>query len=242
MSAIDFSRRATTPELMDTEDCDFATFRGCLVDLARVNRLTLAYRSTIAYLDRLERSARLPKGRALEIIDVGSGYGDMLRRVAAWAARRNIQVQLTGIDLNPWSAEAAREATPVEVPVVWRTMDVFDFRPDTRPDLVISSLFTHHLDDAALVRFLVWMEETASIGWFVNDLHRHELPYRVFATASRAMRAHRFVQNDGPISITRSFVAEDWRALLTAARIPAKGTRVDWWMPFRLCVSRVREL
>ena len=240
MSAVDFSRRATTPELMDTEDCDFATFRGCLMDLARVNRLTLAARPTIAYLDGLARSGRLPEGRPLQIVDVGSGYGDMLRHVADWAAGRSVPVQLTGIDLNPWSEKAAREATPAEVPVSWRTMNIFDYRPDTQPDLVISSLFTHHLDDAALVRFLVWMEETASIGWFVNDLHRHRLPYHVFSAASRAMRMHRFVQNDGPISITRSFVAEDWRALLEAAKIPDEGTDVEWWMPFRLCVSRVR--
>ncbi|NDV89388.1 methyltransferase domain-containing protein [Aurantimonas aggregata] len=239
MSAIDFSHRAKTPELMDTEDCDFATFRGCLVDLARVNRLTLATRPTIAYFEKLAKSGRLPTGRPVEIVDVGSGYGDMLRCVAEWAARRGVPVRLTGIDLNLWSEQAAREATPPDVPVVWRTMDVFDFRPDTRTDVVISSLFTHHLDDAALVRFLVWMEKTAAIGWFVNDLHRHELPYRFFAAASRAMRLHRFVQNDGPISITRSFVAEDWRALIEAAKIPAEGTAVDWWMPFRLCVSRV---
>lgn len=237
---LDFSRRAMTPELIDTEECDFATFRDCLVDLARVNRLTLAYRPTIAFLDRLDRAGLVPRDRPLEIVDVGSGYGDMLRRIAAWSQRRGIDVCLIGVDLNPWSAKAAREATDPDLPVGWRTTSIFDYSPDSGIDLVISSLFAHHLEDAALVRFLAWMERTASLGWFVNDLHRHELPYRAFAGASRALRLHRFVQNDGPISITRGFVSGDWRRLLAMAEIPTGDTKVEWWMPFRLCVSRVQ--
>ena len=115
---LDFSRRATTPELMDTEECDFTTFRDCLVDLARVNQLTLAYRPTIAFLNRLYRAGLVPPDRPLEIVDVGSGYGDMLRKIALWGQQRGINVRLTGVDLNPWSAKAAGEATEPSLPIV----------------------------------------------------------------------------------------------------------------------------
>src|SRR5690606_35905470 len=124
--------------------------------------------------------------------------------------------------------------------IVWRTGNIFDYNPAAGIDLVISSLFTHHLDDASLARFLAWMEETATLGWFIIDLRRNELSYRAFAVASRAMRMHRFVQNDGPISITRSFVPDDWRRLLTLAGIPRESTYIEPWFPYRLCVSRVR--
>lgn len=237
---LDFSRRATTPELMDTEECDFKTFRDCLVDLARVNQLTLAYRPTIAFLNRLYRAGLVPPDRPLEIVDVGSGYGDMLRKIALWGQQRGINVRLTGVDLNPWSAKAAGAATEPGLPIVWRTTNIFDYRPAEGIDLVISSLFTHHLDDASLTRFLAWMEATATLGWFINDLRRDELPYRAFAVASRAMRMHRFVQNDGPISISRSFVPNDWQRLLALAGIPPESTDIEPWFPYRLCVSRVR--
>ena len=237
----DFSRRATTPELMDTEDCDFETFRGCLVDLARVNRLTLAYRPTLGFLDALARTGRLPKDRPLQILDVGSGYGDMLREIFAWSRRRGISVAMEGVDLNPWAAQAARAATPDDVPVIWRTGDAFAERTGMPPDLVISSLFTHHLDDASVVRFLSWMDTTARIGWFVNDLHRHPLPYHVFARASRALRLHRYVQHDGPVSIERSFSRADWSRFLENAGVPMTSTSVTWWTPFRLCVSRYQR-
>lgn len=235
----DFSRRASTPELMDTEECGFETFRGCLVDLATVNRLSLAYRPTLSFLEGLRRSARLPRARPLAILDVGSGYGDMLRKIDRWAERRDVAVDLTGVDLNPWSARAAREATPAGRPIRWVTADLFDHRqPDV--DVVVSSLFAHHLDDGVLTRFLAHMEATARLGWFVNDLHRHPLPYYFFRGFSRLMRWHRFVQHDGPVSISRGFVADDWRRLLTEASIPPAAAEIAWLFPFRLCVSRVR--
>jgi SAM-dependent methyltransferase len=237
MSRPDFSRRSTAPELMDDAACDYETFRDCLVDLARVNRLTLAYRPTLGFLEGLRRAGRLPRGRPLRILDAGSGYGDTLRQVARWGARRGVPLALEGVDLSPWSARAAQAATPPGVPVRWHTGDVLQHRPAAPVDLVISSLFTHHLEDAALLRFLRWMEATAGLGWFVNDLHRHPLPYHLFARASRALRMHRFVQHDGPVSIARGFVAADWRRLLGEAGIPAATA---WWMPFRLCVTRLR--
>jgi SAM-dependent methyltransferase len=240
MSHPDFSRRSTAPELMDDASADFETFRDCLVDLARVNRLTLAYRPTLGFLEGLRRAGRLPRGRALRILDAGSGYGDTLRQVARWAARHKVAVALEGVDLSPWSARAAREATPAPLPITWQTADVLRYRPEAPVDLVISSLFTHHLEDAALLRFLHWMEETAGLGWFINDLQRHPLPYHFFTRASRLLRMHRFVQHDGPVSIARGFVPADWQRLLAEAGIAPSAAVVSRWTPFRLCVARLK--
>ncbi len=85
MIAVDFSRRNELSELMDAEGTDFATFRECLVDLAKVNRLTLAYRPTLSFLKRLAANGALPRRRAIRLVDVGSGSGDMLRRIDRWA-------------------------------------------------------------------------------------------------------------------------------------------------------------
>src|SRR5215469_1909391 len=78
---VDFSRRSTLAELMDSDETDFATFRACLVDLAKVNQLTLAYRPTMQFFRRLAAAGRLPRDRAVSVLDVGSGFGDMLRKI-----------------------------------------------------------------------------------------------------------------------------------------------------------------
>jgi SAM-dependent methyltransferase len=239
-TAIDFSRRNVLTELMDSDETDFATFRDCLVDLAKVNRLTLAYRPTMRFFADLARSGRLPRDRAVSVVDVGSGFGDMLRKIDRWAPRRELQLDLTGVDLNPWSARTAAEFTAPDRPIGYVTTNIFDFAPSQPIDIVISSLFTHHLDDASLVRFIAWMEANSTIGWFVNDLRRHPFPYYAFGIATRALRFHHFVQHDGPISIARAFDARDWRDTLAAAGLAPGAAEIRPQFPFRLCVARVK--
>ena len=229
---MDLSRRSSERELMDG-DVDYETFRGCLRDLARVNIMSLGYRPTLGFLERLRRAGRLDLGRPVEILDAGSGYGDTLRAVAAWAARHGVAVRLTGVDLNPHAARAAAEATPEGVPVRWLTGDAFDHRGEA--DVILSALFAHHLDDDAVVRFLRWMEARAG-AWFVNDLHRHPGPARAFEPLAAALRLHPFVRHDGPVSFRRAFVPVDWHGFLARAGI--EGAEVRRAAPFRLCVAR----
>ncbi|MBV9785251.1 MAG: methyltransferase domain-containing protein [Acidisphaera sp.] len=231
---IDLSRRSTQPELMDTEPVEAEDFRRCLADLAAVNRLTLAHRPTFAWLNRM--TAGLPRGTRLSLLDVGYGYGDMLRAIRRWGERRGLRLALSGVDLNPWSALAAAGATPEDMDIRYHTGDVFAFRPEGHYDFIISALFTHHLSDPELERFLRWMERHAERGWFVNDLHRHAVALHGFRALAWAARWHRFVRHDGPLSIARAFRRADWRARLAAAGVTQ--ARVSWHMPFRLCVER----
>ena len=97
----------------------------------------------------------------LHIVDVGSGAGDMLRRVESWAHRNNISVRLTGIDRNPFAARAAREFSAPHSRIEWVSCDAFTYQPPAKIDVVISSLFTHHLPDQEIVRFLQWMEQVS---------------------------------------------------------------------------------
>jgi SAM-dependent methyltransferase len=241
MYNLDFSRRSELTELMDTESVSFEEFRACLSDLARVNRLTLAYRPTLKFLERIAR-ARRDTARPLEIVDVGSGYGDMLREIDTWAKRRGIAVSLTGIDLNPWSRRAALEATPPERGIQWLQADAFEYSPAHGIDVVVSSLFTHHLSDSQVARFIAWMEQHARAGWFINDLHRHPLPYHVFRHFASLARYHGFVQHDGPVSIARAFCSRDWQRLLAEADVASSTVEVAWNMPFRLTVGRVKPI
>jgi hypothetical protein len=162
----------------------------------------------------------------------------MLRSVERWAERRGIQVKLTGIDLNPYAARIARELTPASTAIEWITGDAFTFADPV--DVVLSSLFTHHLEEAEIVRFLTWSEAVAQCGWFVNDLCREVVPYTLFGLLAKVVRWHRFVQHDGPVSFRRSFREEDWERMLREAQIPLRDVRLARWTPGRLCVGRLK--
>jgi len=231
---LDFSRRADLHELMD-EPCDREVLRACLRDLARVNQWFLGYRPVLDWLKGMSRASR---NGPLRILDVGCGYGDGLRRIENWAREFGVAVKLTGLDLNPDAVAIAVEATLPGSAIQWLATDVFEHKMAEPAHLVVSSLFTHHLPDGDVVRFVRWMEAHAELGWFVNDLSRAPIPYHLFRWFSRAARLHPFVQHDGPVSFLRAFVADDWRRLCSLAGLGDDQIEILHYKPARLCVSR----
>jgi SAM-dependent methyltransferase len=234
---LDFSRRAFLDEEMDGP-CGYDDLRQCLRDLRIVNRLTRAHRPILRWLDEVANSH--PTSR-LRIVDVGCGYGDMLRRIERWAARRGVAVELIGVDVNANAVRAAREATPAASGIRWINGDVYTCDAACEADLITASGMTHHLAEAEIVRLVEWMERTARVGWFIVDLHRKPMPYRIFDVFMRGAWWHRFIRVDGLRSIRRSFLAEDWVRICSAAGVEAGAVAIREHRPARLCVGRLKQ-
>ncbi|HXC97153.1 MAG TPA: methyltransferase domain-containing protein [Edaphobacter sp.] len=231
----DFSQRADLIEKMD-EPCSYGELRACLHDIARVNRLTSAYRPVIEWLEKIVAAS---PSESLRIVDVGCGYGDTLRTIEAWSEKSRIPVMLTGIDLNPDAIRAAREATHSNR-IEWVVGDALSNSIQDEIDIVISSLLTHHLTNPQIIQFLEWMEQRTRRGWFINDLHRQPVPYGLFSFLARFTNWHPFVKYDGPVSIRRSFRTEDWKDLTVAAGLAPETVAIREFRPARLCVSRIK--
>jgi 2-polyprenyl-3-methyl-5-hydroxy-6-metoxy-1,4-benzoquinol methylase len=224
--------RAQQDERMDDPTLDAATYAAVLRDLARVNGMTMAPRATLAFLGRA-----IGDRRALRLLDVGFGDGDMLRRIARWARQRGIAADLVGVDLNPRSAAIARADTPPELGVDYRMGDYADLAGDGW-DFVVSSLVAHHMSHAQLVAFLRFMDAESRIGWFINDRHRHGFAHFGFPLLAKIMRWHEIVKADGTLSIARSYRPDEWPPILAEAGIA--GAVVSRNFPFRLCVTKIR--
>lgn len=227
----DLSRRATEAELMDADDLAPARYAQVLHDLARVNVVTRAAAPTLHWLARATHGRR-----EFSLLDVGFGQGDMLRRIARWARRRGIGATLVGVDRNPRSAPVAEALTSPSLGIAYRTGDASAI--GFQPDVIVSSLVAHHMADNELVDFLRWMEVTARLGWFINDLHRHGLAFRGYQILAALMRVDPIVRHDGALSVRRAFQRDEWEALLRQAGV--SGATLRWFMPFRLCVGRLR--
>ncbi|MEN2748838.1 methyltransferase domain-containing protein [Sphingomonas sp. T9W2] len=224
--------RVHAEEAMDDPGLDPAIYAAVLRDLARVNRVTMAARPTLAFL-----SGIVGRGDRLKLLDVGYGDGDMLRRIARWAAAKGVKAELVGIDLNPRSEAIARADTPSDLPITYRTGDYADLAGQGW-DVIVSSLVAHHMTHEQLVAFLRFMDAEAARGWFVNDLHRHRFAHRGYPLLATLMRWHPIVRADGTLSIARSYRPDEWAPILAEAGIADAQVRRRF--PFRLCVERRR--
>ena len=223
--------RAIAEELMDADDLDPEVYATVVGDLAKVNVVTMAARPTLDFLRRGSLGLR-----RFKLLDVGFGDGDMLRRIARWAARRGIAAELVGIDLNPRSALAATAHSPADVPIRYITGDYADLAGE-RWDFVISSLVAHHMTHDQLIAFLRFMERASAKGWLINDLHRHGFAHFGFPILATLARWHPIVRHDGTLSIARSYRPAEWAPILAEAGVTAQVYRA---FPFRLCVELLR--
>jgi SAM-dependent methyltransferase len=233
----DLTRRSTESEWLDDAGADAAELEFFLRDLARFNAAMLGHRAVIKWLARASKDA--PKDRPLTLVDVGCGYGDLLRAIRLWARQRGLPIRLIGLDLSRDTIRIAQTATDDADEIDYRVGDVFAFHPAEPIDLVVSSLLTHHLSDTLIVKFLRWMEATARRGWLIYDLQRHPVPDYFIALLGKLTRLHPLMIRDGRISVARSLTRAEWHQRIAAAGIAHDAVRLRWFL-FRFVIGRLK--
>lgn len=225
-------------ELMDYDFIDYDSYASAVRGLAAVNAQSLGYRATRGFLARAVERNEGP----LTIVDMGSGYGDQLRAAGRFLASRNIRATLIGVDKSPHAARSAT-AVPFEEPGItlrFETDDVMNFvARESRPDIILSSLFMHHLERQDIITFLKFMDRNTARGWFINDIYRSRLAAQGFEVITRLSGRHPYISFDGPVSFSRGFRAADWHSLLAEAEI--EGATIRLVHPFRLCVEKLHD-
>lgn len=223
-------------EEMDAAELPPERYARVLADLSRINGLTMAPRPTLGFLDRVRK--RGVGTRPWRILDVGFGAGDMLARIGRWGEKRDVPLDLAGVDLNRKSEAVAAMRLGERVRLI-----TGDYRSLAGQgwDIIISSLVTHHMTPAQRAEFLRFMETEAARGWLINDLHRRRLPFAGYPLLATLAWVDPIVRRDGQLSVGRSFRRAEWKAMLADA-LPenADACRVFRSFPYRLCVERIR--
>jgi SAM-dependent methyltransferase len=233
----DLSRRSGEAEWLDGADVNPEELALVLRDLARFNGAMLGHWPVIDWLRAATKDEA--KGRVLTLVDVGCGYGDLLRAIRRWARRRGLTIRLIGLDLNRETVRIAQEATDDIDDIDYQVMDIFDFAPPVPIDFVVSSLLTHHMSDDLIVKFLRWMEHTTRRGWLIYDLQRHPVPFHFIGLMGKLTRLHPIVIHDGRISVARSLTRSEWLARFDEAGISREAVRLRWFL-FRFAIGRLR--
>lgn len=222
------ARRDTAlTELMDDPDCDPRALAATYRRFDVVNRLVSAWGRV--YRTRV-RPELVALGRPARVLDLGSGGGDVVARLAALASRDGLQVEWVGADPDPRAHEAARLRERPGVRFVSQGSRELIEAGETF-DLVLSNHVLHHLDADSLHAFA---DDSLALsrGTVLHaDIARGRLAYGLYAVGIAPLSVGTFLRVDGLRSIRRSYRAPELAAALGAPWV------VETPAPFRVLAT-----
>ncbi len=112
------------------------------------------------------------RGRALRIVDLCSGSGDLPRLMVQLGKRHGVRVEVEAVEGHPATFEIGRRFCEDTPEVKFVQADARTWEPAEKPDWIVCSLALHHFTEADAVTILRRMREFAERGVLVADLER----------------------------------------------------------------------
>ncbi|MEH6746959.1 MAG: methyltransferase domain-containing protein [Maribacter arcticus] len=226
---VDFTRRSTEIEIMDTYSGTTKELDTILQDINKVNRLLGGYSITLNAVFEL---LTLEKKESYTILDMGCAEGTMLRKLAMEARKRNISLKLLGVDLNKQGLELATYYSTEYPEITYLEADILtaDFSP-YNIDVVMTTLTLHHFTDEGVIQFVNQFNSLASLGVVINDLERNPIAYYLFKAFSFFFIRTEIAKKDGLLSIRRAFKKKD--LMRYAAQVKNASHQIEWKWAFR---------
>jgi ubiquinone/menaquinone biosynthesis C-methylase UbiE len=162
----------------------------------------------------------LPSDADLLMLDVAAGGCDVGEALIDKRGARIVSLDISDKGLKFARKSWALVGDAMELPFADNTFDV-----------VMGSLFFHHLSDEQCVRALRNMWRVSRRLLLVNDLHRHPVAYMSIRVLTAQFSKSIMVRHDGPVSVLRAFKPADLLQFAKKASVPA---RVHRSFPFRL--------
>ena len=206
-------RRKAAPEWLDDDRGSPAEVASALRSIAFVNRWLGGNR---VHRELLRQAAA---GRQeLSVLEVAAGRATALASAALSMMRskkeRHTRLSFTLLDRQAshlpfdWPPQLAAphmlQGDALAIPL-----------PDKSVDVVINSLFLHHLAPDQVAKFLQEALRVARVAVMINDVERTRVHYAL-ARLFSLMDPSRLSRHDGPISIRQAYTARELATFLAA--------------------------
>jgi 2-polyprenyl-3-methyl-5-hydroxy-6-metoxy-1,4-benzoquinol methylase len=201
---------------MDDPALDPAMHRRALAGLSRLNRISRSSAILWSAIADLAPSAPGP----LRVLDVATGSGDLPIALARMARARGQSIHLAACDRSEVAVDTARRsADRAGVEIDFFAHDALEQTLPAGFDVVISSLFLHHLTQSQAIALLRAMAQAAGRRVVVNDLLRSRMNLITVMLASRLVTTSHVVHVDGPLSVRAAFTLSEARELARSAEL-----------------------
>lgn len=202
-----FKERLKQAEMMDDPLIEESVLKAVFKDINIINNYFGGHRITLKTLERLFKD--LGKNK-YTILDVGCGDGTMLREIARYFRHREIDLDLTGMDVSEQALTIARRQSEEFRNIEFIQEDLNGLPMDnTQYDVAICSLTLHHFDDEQIPLILNSLSNKAQLAIVINDLQRSKLAYYLFMGFSAIFMKTDIAKNDGLVSIRSGFSRND---------------------------------
>jgi 2-polyprenyl-3-methyl-5-hydroxy-6-metoxy-1,4-benzoquinol methylase len=229
------AQRQRRDEWMDQPGLPAAVHRQALAGLRRINALT---RVSDSIWNALPFDS-LAAGQALRVLDLACGGGDLVAALGNRAKRANAALDISGCDISPIAIEvAAEQAAAADLAAKFYVHDILRAELPEAYDVVICSLFLHHLEAPEVVTTLQRMARAARRAVVVSDLVRSTWNRWMVWWGSRLLSRSPVVHFDGPVSVDAAFTPEELRNLAEAAGLSPVTIRMQWPARMLMCWKR----
>jgi len=236
LTPVDLRHRHRQPELMDAPELPPASFVETLAGLRRVNAVTRS--AAIMWPDLAAAASRHP-GRPIRVLDVACGGGDVLLTLWRKARRTGLRCVMAGCDQSETAVTYAHaQAMKAGAPI-----DHFVHRVPEDPlpagyDVIMSTLFLHHLDEEEAASFLKEAAAKATERMVIQDLLRSPLSYWFARLGTGCLLLSDICRLDGRTSVEGAFTREE--ALGLARKAGLEHAEIVPRFPFRYLIRWVR--
>ncbi|MGO4385610.1 class I SAM-dependent methyltransferase [Specibacter sp. RAF43] len=197
-------------EEMDKPDCDPGRLARTYAQFPLINAVVSGWRG--AYRQRIR--PLLSDTATTSLLDIGCGGGDIARKLAQWAARDGLLLEITAIDPDQRALDFAAALPPMPG-LTFRRADTAALVGEGRSyDVVISNHLLHHLAPSELRGLIADSHILARRAVLHSDIARHRAAYLLFAAGTLPFFPGSYIRRDGLTSIRRSYTAAELRAVV----------------------------
>lgn len=229
------SKRNHQSELMDDPSIDEYAHGHALASLGRINWLSRSDKAVWNSILRLTKPGN--SAQPLTILDIAAGGGDLAVRLSCRAQRDGFSVSIDGCDISQTALKFAtnQAATAKRNNVRFFQCDALSQPlPQRKYDVVMCSLFLHHLKEEEAVLLLQRMKAAATQLVLVDDLRRTRFGYWLAWLGCRLLTRCHVVHVDGPMSVEGAFTTSEAQSIAVKAGLANADLRQHWPQRFLL--------
>ncbi len=224
--------RQLQPEWMDEPGIDPRLHREALRGLERINVIS---RTVPALWGPVADLLRRHPGTSLSVLDVACGAGDVVTGMARRARSTGVQLEIEGCDVSRTAvAYATRQSQRRGVNARFFEHDVLSTPFARTYDVVVCSLFVHHLDEEQAVRLLRALNAAARSLVIVSDLDRSRVGLLLAWLGTRLLTRSPVVHVDSLRSVHAAFTRQEAEELATRAGLRSFQLTTHWPCRWRL--------